>query len=111
MTPMCGRAWVVGRRRTAVHTTGERLPGPVHHSTLIVCRHACAAGPRSAQGAHPAGDSAPDLVRRILLEVVQPGHRYLGLRWQRTSEVEIRDASEDRTWVAPHPQFGHIAAR
>src|SRR5262245_49534083 len=46
--------------------------------------------PPSAQSLHPAGDCPPDLVRRILLQVMDPRDSHLGLRWQPAGEVEIR---------------------
>src|SRR5258705_6215460 len=63
----------------------------------------------SARRRHPAGDSPPDLVRRIFLDKMDSRHRFLGQRWPPADEVDQRVIGEDRTWLSLQEQLGHIA--
>jgi hypothetical protein len=49
---------------------------------------------------HPASDGPPDLVRRIFLNEMDPGHRLLGQRWPPADEVHQPIIGEDRTWFS-----------
>src|SRR5215472_11859617 len=57
----------------------------------------------------PASDSAPDLVRRIFLEEMEPRDRHLGLLRQPAGKVEIRAAGEEQTGISLHEQLGYLA--
>src|SRR5262249_43769699 len=61
----------------------------------------------SAQRPHPAGDALPDLVRRILLDVLAPSDPHLGQRRKPADEGQIRIVGEDRTGLCPEEQLGH----
>src|SRR5262245_59406250 len=67
------------------------------------------AWPSSVQRCHPVRDGPPDLVRRILLDVMAPRDRHLGQRWEPADECEILLVGEDRAGLSPKEQLGHTA--
>src|SRR5262249_17016825 len=67
--------------------------------------------PSAGQRLDPTGDGPADLVRRILLEEMEPRDRHLGLRWQCEGEVEMGGGGKEETGLGLHEQLGYIARR
>src|SRR5215218_4599225 len=59
---------------------------------------------------HEGGDGLPDLVWRVLLDVMRSADRDLLLVRPRLAELPLR-SSEDRTRLGVHEQLRHVALR